>query len=64
MRDERFERLYQDHAGPLFSFLVYRTGDRAIWQIGAAQVFDGGPDGVASTSSGNTMFMDQGIFVP
>jgi RNA polymerase sigma-70 factor, ECF subfamily len=29
MKQEEFERLYQEHAQPLFGFLVYRTGDRA-----------------------------------
>ena len=29
MRDNEFERLYEDHAQALFGFLAYRTGDRA-----------------------------------
>jgi hypothetical protein len=37
--------------------------DRAIWQLGAVHVFDGGADGLASTSP-NTLFARQGIFVP
>jgi hypothetical protein len=36
---------------------------KTIWQFGQTLVFDGGSDGVASTS-GNTLFMDQGVFVP
>ena len=28
MKREDFERLYEEHAQPLFGFLVYRTGDR------------------------------------
>lgn len=28
--DREFERLYAEHAQPLFGFLVYRTGDRAL----------------------------------
>jgi hypothetical protein len=36
---------------------------RSIWQVGAVRVFDGGPDGVASTSP-NTLFATQGVFVP
>ena len=40
-----------------------RAGDRAIWALGPAQVYDGGPDGVAATQP-NTLFEDQGIFVP
>jgi hypothetical protein len=36
---------------------------RAIWQLGETKVFDGGPDGVASTGP-NTLFADQGVFVP
>lgn len=42
---------------------LVRTGDRAVWQAGQAQVFDGGPDGVAATG-GNALFAAQGIFVP
>jgi hypothetical protein len=39
------------------------ASQRAIWQIGQIKVFDGGPDGVASTSP-NTLFADEGIFTP
>jgi hypothetical protein len=37
---------------------------RAIWELAAVQVFDGGSDGVATTTADNLLFMDQGIFVP
>ncbi len=37
--------------------------DRSIWQLEAIQVFDGGSDGLASTSP-NTLFARQGIFIP
>jgi RNA polymerase sigma factor (sigma-70 family) len=30
MRDQEFERLFEDHAQRLFGFLVYRTGDRML----------------------------------
>jgi hypothetical protein len=33
------------------------------WQLGTINVFDGGPDGVVSTSP-NTLFATQGIFAP
>jgi Tol biopolymer transport system component len=36
---------------------------RSIWELGAVDVFDGGPDGVAATAP-NTRFATQGIFVP
>jgi hypothetical protein len=36
---------------------------RAVLQLGAVSVFDGGPDGVASTTP-NTLFARQGVFVP
>ena len=36
---------------------------RSIWQLGAVEVLDGGPDGVAATTP-NTTFARQGIFVP
>jgi PKD repeat protein len=38
-------------------------GKRAIWALGPLQLFDGGSDGVASTSP-NTLFLTQGVFVP
>jgi glucose/arabinose dehydrogenase len=38
-------------------------GNRAIWQLGAVQILDGGADGVASTAP-NALFARQGIFVP
>jgi hypothetical protein len=37
--------------------------DRAVWQLGQVEVFDGGADGVAETTP-NTIFARQGIFVP
>jgi dipeptidyl aminopeptidase/acylaminoacyl peptidase len=40
------------------------AGKRAIWQLGQVQVYDGGSDGLASTTADNTLFMDQGVFVP
>jgi hypothetical protein len=39
------------------------AGKRAIWQLGQIQVYDGGPDGLASTQP-NTLFEDEGLFVP
>ena len=39
------------------------ASQRAIWQVGQVKVFDGGPDGVASTAP-NTLFADEGIFTP
>jgi hypothetical protein len=36
---------------------------RSVWQLGEIKVFDGGADGVASTTP-NTLFAIQGIFVP
>jgi hypothetical protein len=38
-------------------------GRRAIWALGPVQLFDGGSDGVASTTP-NTLFATQGVFVP
>jgi hypothetical protein len=37
---------------------------RAIWELGAIQVLDGGADGQAATTGDNTLFERQGIFVP
>jgi hypothetical protein len=38
-------------------------GTRAIWELGRLEVYDGGPDGQASTSP-NDLFAVQGVFVP
>src|SRR6266576_3709004 len=40
MRPEQFERLYEEHAQPLFGFLVYRTGDRALAEDLLADAFE------------------------
>jgi hypothetical protein len=37
---------------------------RSIWGLGSVRVYDGGPDGIASTTTGNTLFETQGVFVP
>jgi hypothetical protein len=39
-----------------------REGKRAVWEIGQVQVKDGGADG--ATLDDNTLFLDQGLFVP
>jgi Tol biopolymer transport system component len=41
-----------------------KEGMRSIWQLSRVLVYDGGADGDADTASDNTLFMDQGIFVP
>jgi RNA polymerase sigma-70 factor (ECF subfamily) len=40
MRDSDFERLYEDHARPLFGFLAYRTGDRALAEDVMSEAFE------------------------
>jgi hypothetical protein len=40
-----------------------RDGDRTVVGITQLQVFDGGPDGVVATED-NTLFMNQGVFIP
>jgi hypothetical protein len=39
------------------------AGSRAIWELGQLRVLDGGADGLGATGP-NTLFADQGIFVP
>jgi Tol biopolymer transport system component len=41
-----------------------REGTRSVWQLGRFELYDGGPDGDADTPSGNTLFAEQGLFVP
>ena len=40
MRDDEFERLYTEEAAGLFSFLAYRTGDRALAEDLLADAFE------------------------
>jgi hypothetical protein len=41
------------------------AGQRAIWQLnGDVKLYDGGADGVASTTGDNTLFLTGGLFVP
>jgi hypothetical protein len=50
-------------ADAVLSDLV-REGQRGIWRLGQAQVFDGGADGDADTTGDNTLFAVQGAFTP
>lgn len=40
MRDRDFERLFSEHAEPLFAFLAYRTGDDALAEDVLAETFE------------------------
>lgn len=40
MRQDRFERLYSEHAERLFAFFAYRTGDRALAEDLLGDVFE------------------------
>jgi RNA polymerase sigma-70 factor (ECF subfamily) len=40
LRDDRFERLYAEHAQALFAFLSYRTGDRGLAEDLLADTFE------------------------
>jgi RNA polymerase sigma-70 factor, ECF subfamily len=40
MRRDDFERLYEEHAQPLFGFLAYRTGDRGLAEDLLADTFE------------------------
>lgn len=39
-------------------------GKRSVWEVGKVEMYDGGSDGVVSTPTGNTLFADQGVFIP
>jgi hypothetical protein len=43
---------------------VTREGQRALWELGEARVYDGGSDGDADTTGDNTLFAVQGLFAP
>lgn len=40
MRDDEFERLFQEHAPGLLGFLTYRTGDRGLAEDLVADTFE------------------------
>lgn len=40
LRQQDFERLFDEHAQPLFGFLVYRAGDRALAEDIMADTFE------------------------
>lgn len=40
MREDTFERLYAEHAQPLFAFLSYRVGERALAEDLLADTFE------------------------
>jgi RNA polymerase sigma-70 factor (ECF subfamily) len=40
MRTEEFEQLYEEHAGGLYGFLAYRTGDAALAEDLVADTFE------------------------
>jgi hypothetical protein len=40
-----------------------RAGDREVWEFGAIEVYDSGPDGDILTGD-NTVFARQGVFIP
>jgi hypothetical protein len=41
-----------------------KEGKRAIWGMDQVLAYDGGQDGLAATHDGETVFLDQGLFVP
>ena len=43
---------------------IVHEGKRAIWELGQAQIYDGGADGVVGTTGDNTLFEVQGLFAP
>jgi hypothetical protein len=40
------------------------AGQRAVWEVGQVKAYDGGADGLASTTGDNTLFLTEGIFIP
>jgi hypothetical protein len=43
---------------------IVKGGLRSLWQLGQVRVFDGGSDDDGDTLADNTLFADEGIFVP
>jgi hypothetical protein len=44
--------------------VIGAMGKRAVWTLGKVEVYDGGSDGDADTAGDDTLFMEQGLFVP
>ena len=43
---------------------IVKEDARAVWELNKVELYDGGSDGLISTSAGNTLFATQGVFVP
>jgi Tol biopolymer transport system component len=43
---------------------IVAGGRRSNWELGPVQVYNGGSDGVVSTTVDNELFLNQGVFVP
>ena len=43
---------------------VVKEGERAVWELGQLQVFDGGGDGDGDTTGDNTLFAVPGLYAP
>ena len=41
-----------------------QDGKRAIWELDAVRIFDGGADGDGDTTADNTVFARPGVFIP
>jgi hypothetical protein len=41
-----------------------KEGRRTVWALGQVKLYDGGSDGDAGTTADNTLFMDEGLFIP
>ena len=41
-----------------------QDGKRAIWELHAVRIFDGGADGDGDTTADNTVFARPGVFIP
>ena len=52
MRDDEFERIYEAEAAGLFSFLAYRTGDRALAEDLLADAFERALRGATTSAAG------------
>jgi hypothetical protein len=43
---------------------LIKGGARSLWQFGQIELYDGGSDGDGGTTADNTLFMQQGVFIP
>jgi hypothetical protein len=43
---------------------THKDNKRGVWEMDEMRIYDGGADGDGGTTADNTLFLQQGLFVP